>query len=267
VNRPHLEGWYRGAIGAARLVTTALDFTTRVEGFEHLPRTGPVILAANHVAYPDFLPIGVAARERGRFVRFLCRHDVWNKWWCAYPMTRMRHVPVDPAAPAGAYLAARRLLREGHAVGAFPEAGISYSFTVRSLMPGVVALARETGVPVVPVVQWGIQRTYTRGRPVDGREPRPDWARGRLNDLRFGPALTVAKDVDITTSTRRLGATLTAMLEEVQQLPEHRPRPGEHAPWYPAHLGGHAPDRAEALDLDEVPRSAVSPTWGPSVLV
>ena len=56
------------------------------------------------------------------------------------------------------------------------------------------------------------------------------------------------------------------MLEEIQQLPEHRPAPGEYAPWYPAHLGGNAPDRAEARGLDTVPRSAVAPTWGPPVL-
>jgi hypothetical protein len=41
------------------------------------------------------------------------------------------------------------------------------------------------------------------------------------------------------------------------------PAPGEQAPWYPAHLGGHAPDRVEALALDDVPRSAVPPSWGP----
>ena len=44
------------------------------------------------------------------------------------------------------------------------------------------------------------------------------------------------------------------------------PAPGEDAPWYPAHLGGHAPDRAEALGLDDVPRSAVPPTWGPPTI-
>ena len=45
VSRPALEGWYRTAIGTARVATAALDLTTRVEGLENLPRTGPVILA------------------------------------------------------------------------------------------------------------------------------------------------------------------------------------------------------------------------------
>ena len=56
---------------------------------------------------------------------------------------------------------------------------------------------------------------------------------------------------------------LTGLLEELQARPHLRPAPGEHAPWYPAHLGGHAPDRREALALDDVPRAAITPTWGP----
>ena len=92
------------------------------------PPTGPVVVAATHVAYPDFMTLAAAGRERGRFVRFLTRHDVWNVPVARRAMTGMRHVPVDREAPAAAYLHARRLLREGEAVGLFPEAGISHSY-------------------------------------------------------------------------------------------------------------------------------------------
>lgn len=257
------ERWYRCALGLGRLALRALDVTLDVSGLETVPTDGPVVLAATHVSYPDFLPIGVAAHRRGRYVRFMTRHDVWDRRWRAAPMSSMQHVPVDRQAPAAAYLHARRLLREGHAVGTFPEAGISYSFTVRSLMRGTAALAQETGAVVVPVALWGIQRIYTVGRPVDGVEPPPDWTRGRRVDLAFGEPTTVGPGEDLTEWTTKLGLTLTQMLEGLQQLPHHQPRPGEHAPWHPAHLGGHAPDRDEARTLDSVPRSAVPPVWGP----
>ena len=175
----------------------------------------------------------------------------------------MQHVPVDRRAPAGAYLKARALLRAGEAVCAFPEAGISYSYTVRSLMRGVAALARDTGAPVVPVALWGGQRIFSVGRPVDGVEPPPDWTRGRRVDIAFGKSLQVEPGADLTEATARIGTVLTEMLEGLQQLPYHRPRPGEYAPWYPAHLGGHAPDRVEAESLEDLPSSAVWPTWGP----
>jgi len=255
------EGWYRSTIALGRAVLGLLGTTVRVDGEEHLPRSGPVVLASVHVSFLDFLLIEKAALERGRLVRFLCRHDVWSVPPLARAMDGMRHVPVDRAAPAAAYLAARRLLREGEAVCVFPEAGISHSLTVRPLMRGAAALAAETGVPLVPVVVWGGQRVLPLGR--DGRRPRPDLRRGSLVDVRFGEPLAVAADAHPATVTGRLGHVLTGMLETVQRLPGHRPVQDEWAPWYPAHLGGHAPDRRAALLLDDVPRSALASSWGP----
>ena len=257
------DGWYRATVGIGGLVLRALDLRTHMEGLEHLPAEGPAILAASHVAYPDFMTLAAAGRERGRCVRFLTRHDVWNVPGVRRAMTGMRHVPVDREAPAAAYLRARQLLREGEVVGIFPEAGISFSYTVRALMPGVAALARETGAPVVPASQWGIQRVWSVGREAAGRKPRPSLRRGRPNDLVLGAPLHVAPDADVAATTARLGEALTGLLEGLQARPHLRPEPGEHAPWYPAHLGGHAPDRDEAQALDVVPRSAITPTWGP----
>lgn len=258
------ETWYRLANGLGRLVLKSLAIDVRGFGTEHLPTVGPALLAANHVSYPDFLFIEKAAITRGRYVRFMCRHDIWHQRLLAGPMDRMRHVPVDRQAPAAAYLKARRLLGEGEVVGAFPEAGISYSYTVRSLMRGTAALARETRVPIIPVALWGGQRIFSVGWPDErGKEPRADLTRGRRVDVSFGEPMLIGPTDDLNEATRALGARLTGLLEGIQGLPHHRPRPGEWAPWYPAHLGGAAPSRHEARPLDVVPRSSVRPAWGP----
>jgi 1-acyl-sn-glycerol-3-phosphate acyltransferase len=255
---------YRLADVLGRTAMRVLDIDTRWTGEEHLPTSGPVLMAATHVSYPDFLFLGKAALARQRHVRFMCRHDVWHVPVVRAAMDRMKHVPVDREAPAAAYLRARRLLREGEAVCAFPEAGISYSYTVRSLMRGVAGLARETGAPVVPVALWGSQRIWSVGRPDErGRGPRPDLTRGRRVDVVLGEPVTVAPGDDLTEWTRDLGRRMTSLLEGLQGLPHHQPSPGAPAPWHPAHLGGTAPTRREAHELDSVPRSAVPPTWGP----
>lgn len=250
---------YRGVNALGRVALRALGASVHAHGLENLPTSGPVVLAANHVGYLDFVMIEKAAVERGRYVRFLTRYDVWKPGPVAWAMDRMGHVPVDRRVPVDAYLRARRLLRAGEAVGIFPEAGISYSFTVRGLMRGAVALARETGTPLVPVAIWGSQRIYSVGVP----EPAPDLTRGRRVDVVFGRPQLIGPGVDLVAETERLGHTLTAMLEQLQVRPEHRPRPGEIAPWYPAHLGGHAPTRAEAIEHDVLPTGALEPTWGP----
>jgi 1-acyl-sn-glycerol-3-phosphate acyltransferase len=257
-----MEPWYRATGVATRTLVRALDVRLHYAGLEHVPRTGPVVLASTHVSYPDFLWIGMAARQRGRWVRFLTRNDVWDTP-AAWAMDGMGHVPVDREAPAAAYLTARRLLREGEAVGIFPEAGISVAYAVRSLMRGPAALALGTGAPLVPMALWGTQRLWSVDPRTPGSIPRPRPRRHQRVDVVFGEALTLRPGDDLAEATTRLGHALTDLLEGLQIHPEHQPAPGERAPWHPAHLGGHAPDRAEALGLDSVPRSAVPPTWGP----
>jgi 1-acyl-sn-glycerol-3-phosphate acyltransferase len=251
---------YRSVIGAGRALLRALDLTVRSAGAEHVPVDGPVVLAANHVSFPDFVFVQQPLMRR-RLVRFMCRADMWDTPAGA-ALTRMRHVPVDRQAPAAAYLMARRLLGEGEAVCVFPEAGISAAYVVRAVMPGAVALALETGAPLVPVSVWGGQRLWPQKRALDAPFPRPQISRGRLVDVRFHAPLELTGDVGADTA--RLGATLQAGLEELQRLPEHRPRPGEWAPWYPEHLGGAGIGREASFTLDAMPRSAVRPTWGPA---
>ncbi|MBV9832014.1 MAG: 1-acyl-sn-glycerol-3-phosphate acyltransferase [Marmoricola sp.] len=256
-----MEPVYRCVNGVGRGLLRAIDVDVRWTGAEAVPTSGPVVLAATHVSFPDFVLVERAAVTRGRLVRFMARADVWDVPVVSWFMDRMGHVPVDRQAPAHAYLRARRLLRDGEAVCGFPEAGISFSYTVRPLMRGLVALAREVGVPLVPVGVWGTQRIFSVGDPA----PPVDWTRGRRVDLAFGTPMYVAPGDDLTERTHELGHELTGLLEGLQRLPHHRPRPGEVATWYPAHLGGHAPTRREAVLLDRVPVNAVLPSWGPDV--
>ena len=256
-----MNGVYRFVNGIGRLALRGLGLDIRWTGLEHLPPTGPVVLGATHVSYPDFVLIERAAVTRGRYVRFMTRHDVWDVPMVPWFMDRMRHIPVDRQAPAYTYLRARRELDLGQAVCGFPEAGISYSYTVRPLMRGVASLARETGAPLVPVAIWGAQRVFSVGDP----EPPIDWTRGRRVDLAFGAPVYVGPGDDVTEATHELGHRLTDLLEGLQQLPHHRPRPGEVATWYPAHLGGSAPTRQRSRVLDVVPFNAVTPSWGPDL--
>lgn len=234
-----------------RTLLRALRVDVRIQGLERLPTDGPVVVASTHNSFLDFVMLEYAAAQRGRFVRFLTRHDVWNKPAVAWAMDHMGHVPVDRAAPAAAYLHARRLLRDGEAVGLFPEAGISHSFQVRPLMPGAVALALETGAPLVPVAMWGAQRITTAGDPTT----RPDLTRGRTVDLSIGPPLALTGDV--VAGTRTLGHALQDLLDPLQALRHHQPGAGVTALWHPAHLGGHAPTPERAAELGQLPRTAV----------
>ena len=157
-------------------------------------------MAATHVSYPDFVFIEKAAIGRGRYVRFMTRHDIWHQRVLAGPMSRMKHIPVDREAPAAAYLMARRLLREGEAVCGFPEAGISYSYTVRSLMRGhgqPGAGDRGAGDPRGAVGQPADLQRRPAKRRRQGATTRPhpgvgSWTSASVSRWRSRPARTSA---------------------------------------------------------------------------
>lgn len=253
-----MELAYRTTIALGRTAMRALDLRVRLDDTHHVPRSGPAILVANHVSFLDFLLVGLAARPADRFPRFLARHEVWRNRVAGPFMTAMRHVPVDRSAPAAAYVRARSLLQDGEVVAVFPEAGISTSYTVRALMPGAVALAAETGAPLVPIALWGGQRIATAHRRLELR-------RGRPVSIRVGAPYALDPGTDPRAATRDLGSLLQAMLDELQCRPEHRPAPGVAAPWHPAHLGGTAPTPDEAREIERTRHPhAEPPTWSPS---
>lgn len=243
-----MELVYPLASVAGRAMFTALGLRIDVDGTEHVPPSGPVVLASNHVSFLDFTLVGLAAAPRK--VRFLTRQDAFDHWAAGPFLRAMRHVPVDRSAPAAAYLASRRLLDNGEAVGVFPEAGISQAYDVRELMPGAVALAAATGAPLVPMVIWGPQRVASARRPLDLH-------RGRPVSISVGAPIIYDRSTEVVAATVDLGVRLQAMLDRLQALPRHRPAPGEPAPWHPAHLGGSAPTRAEAAPRESSPRSAI----------
>lgn len=257
------EPWHDGVLRAGDLALRAWGVRVRTSGLEHLPADGPVILAANHVSYPDFVLLQKAVLPAGRRVRFLCRADMFDVPAVGGLLRRMRHVPVDRAAPAAAYLQARRELLAGETVGLFPEAGVSMSYTVRPLMRGAAALAIETGAALVPVSTWGGQRLWRAHPGPDGRRPRPDPHRGRVVDVAIGEPLRPRPGEDPTALTVRLGGRLAAGLDSLWALPEHRTPPGPPVPWLPAHLGGSAPTAAASLGRENVPSAAVPVAWGP----
>ncbi|MEZ5093431.1 lysophospholipid acyltransferase family protein [Nocardioides sp.] len=233
-----MELTYRTATAGLRALFAALLMRITIVGEHHLPRSGAVVLAANHIGYLDFAFVGLLGRRRRRFVRFLGKSDVFEGPVLGWLMRRMKHVPVDREAAAGALYEAEERLRGGEAVGVFAEGTISRSFEVKPLARGAAAMAQATGAPLIPVVHFGGHRVLT----VDGRRY-----------LRFRTPVTIRVGPPVPTHghpfevTDRLREAMSAMLAEV--LADYPLERG--AWWVPAAHGGSAPAPEEAARLDE----------------
>ena len=225
--------------GAFRLLAVRIS----VRGAEHLPATGPAVVASNHTGFLDFTFIGYAARERGRLVRFMSKLSVFENRLSGWLMRAMRHIPVDRWSGAMAFRQARRLLDEGEIVGVFPEATISRSWLVKGLKPGAAGLAISRSVPLVPAVVWGSHRIMT----VDGHR---SLRRGKAVTILLGEPLHAAVGESIAGLTERLRTAMSELLNEAILSYPDSPRSDADRWWLPHDRGGSAPPPDVAADLD-----------------
>jgi len=232
---------YPAIIVAAKTAFRLLGQKIEITGAEHVPRSGGVLLAVNHVGYVDFIYGGLAANPSGRRVRFMAKRELFDHRYTGPLMRSMHHIEVDRGAGTASYDTALDYLRSGEAVGIFPEATISRAMGLKEFKTGAVRIAAAAGVPLVPVVLWGTQRMLTKDHP-------RDFSRGRTILIRVGAPLHPAGE-DPVAETAELKDVMSRLLDDaITAYPADEQPPG--AWWVPASHGGGAPTPEEASRLD-----------------
>ncbi len=232
---------YPPIIVTAKTAFRALGQHFLMSGTEHVPREGGVLLAYNHIGYVDFIYGGLAANPSGRLVRFMSKRELFDHRWLGPLMRSLHHIEVDRGEGIASFHTAVEYLRQGEAVGIFPEATISRSMELKEFKSGAVRIAAEAGVPIVPVILWGTQRMMTKDHP-------RDFSRGKTIAIKVGEPM-YPTGTDPVGETAELRARMTEMLAAVvAEYPADEQPPGSW--WVPASMGGTAPTPDEALQLD-----------------
>ena len=136
-------------------------FRVRVIGAANVPRAGGLVVAANHVSNLDPPLLGVALP---RPVSYMAKKELFALPLLGALLPHLQAFPVDRQAGGTAALrASLRLLKEGRAVGIFPEGGRNVSGTNEE-KAGAAFLAAAAGVPVVPAAIVGTRRLRPFGR-------------------------------------------------------------------------------------------------------
>ena len=186
----------------------------RVEGIEHVPKTGPVIIASNHLSFVDSMVIPLAA---GRKVGFLGKAEYmegsgvvgWLKrvWFGEFggmiPVDRS-----DPRAAARSLELAEEHLAGGGAFGIYPEGTRSRDGMLHKGRTGVGRLAAATDAVLVPCALTGTDRV----QPVDARGIRP-----RRVTVCFAPAVDVAALQEQHVKARLFRAITDEVMEAIAQ--------------------------------------------------
>ena len=209
----------RVAAGLARLGLSLLA-RVRVEGLADLPRSGPLIVVANHLSNADPpLVVGWLTPALGRQLHILAKEALFVGPVGAF----LRSQGVTPVRAGGsdvdAFRTARDVLRRGEVLCIFPEGTRSRTGELQAPRPGVALLAANSGAPILPVGISGTDRFLGRGK--------------RLPRLRAPIALRVGRPFTVAAAEGRqrraqIEAASDLIMRRIGELvePRHRGRYG-----------------------------------------
>jgi 1-acyl-sn-glycerol-3-phosphate acyltransferase len=153
------------------LLTPVFRLLWRVEvhGAEHVPASGPVVLAPNHVSFLDSFFVPLVVRRR---VTFVAKAEYFDSWKTAWFFRAVGQIPMrreGGSASERALAAARQVLESGGVLGIYPEGTRSPDGRLYRGHTGVARLALGCRVPVVPVGLVGTSEV----QPPGAKLPRP----------------------------------------------------------------------------------------------
>lgn len=228
--RPYSPTWRLVSVVVLRPLVQALIRNKR-GGRENIPRTGGVLVAANHLSYLDWASDGTFLHACGRYPVFLIKASAFEVKGIGGFLRKAGQVPVrrgsrDAALALGE---AEKRLAEGAAVIIYPEGTATrdpdrWPMTART---GVARLALATGVPVIPLAHWGTQDVLAYGEKKPRLFPRKTVSvlAGRPVDLSQWAGQHSAEALRAATD-----AIMTQVAELVGQLRGENPPPVPYDP-------------------------------------
>lgn len=148
-------------------------FRPWMTGHEHIPKTGPVILASNHLSVVDsvFLPLVIDRR-----VTFLAKSDYYTtrglKGWAIKTFLKATGMlPIDRSGGKASEASLRTglgVLARGEVLGIYPEGTRSPDGRLYRGRTGVARMILEGRVPVVPVAMVDTEKVM----PIGSRMPK-----------------------------------------------------------------------------------------------
>ncbi|WP_210586624.1 1-acyl-sn-glycerol-3-phosphate acyltransferase [Streptomyces sp. GESEQ-35] len=191
-----------------------LMFRPRVEGAEHIPGDGPVILAGNHLTFIDSIVLPLVCNRQVLFIgkdEYVTGKGLKGRLM-AWFFTGVGMIPVDRDGASGgvaALMTGRRILEEGRVFGIYPEGTRSPDGRLYRGRTGIARLTLMTGAPVVPFATIGTDKLQPGGAGI----PRP----GRVT-VRFGEAMEFSRYEGMDRDRYVLRAVTDSVMAEVMRL-------------------------------------------------
>jgi cytidylate kinase len=179
-------------------------YRMKVKGVEHIPLTGPVVVACNHRAMTDPFFVGINV---SRQIHYMAKSELWKFSILRWAMEAFGTFPVNRGeADRAAIKTAIDILDAGAVLGLFPEGHVNKTEGLGPLRSGISMFSLREGVVTVPAILRGTDRVIRNGIP---HFPRVELVFGPPLDMP-GPELSRSERGRLV--TERVAETLNAML-------------------------------------------------------
>ncbi len=132
-----------------------------LSGLEHLPSSGGVIVASNHLSLLDVPLLGYAIPRESRFP---AKPELFANPLLARFLLSLGGFPIARGEGDRKALSfSEEVLRQGGVLGLFPEGTRSRNGELRPFHRGVALLAMGAGVPIVPAAIKGTDKSLPPG--------------------------------------------------------------------------------------------------------
>ncbi|WP_156163740.1 lysophospholipid acyltransferase family protein [Demequina maris] len=216
---------------AARPLQALMTSVTKKDwhGAAHLPADQGFIAVSNHVSYADPITLAHFLYNNGHPPRILAKESLFRAPFIGWLLRGFDQIPVHrgTSRAAEAVDAAVDVLERGDMIAMFPEGTLTRDPDLWPMVgrTGVARMALSTGVPVIPVAQWGAHRLLPRYGKMVHPIPR------KTITVVAGPAIDLddlrGGDLDTATlraATDRIMATLTTMVADIRgETPPEKP--------------------------------------------
>lgn len=149
-----------GLVKPLLIVLTKRDWT----GMDHIPASGGVIFAVNHMSEFDPFVVAHYINDAGRWPQFLGKSSIFKIPVVGWLLRAVKQIPVDRGTvdASKALDSAVEAIERGEVVIIYPEGTTPKK---GDLWPqrgktGIARLYLRTGAPVIPIATWGAQQIF-----------------------------------------------------------------------------------------------------------
>jgi acyl-[acyl-carrier-protein]-phospholipid O-acyltransferase/long-chain-fatty-acid--[acyl-carrier-protein] ligase len=134
-------------------IVFASKYRINVQGFDHMPSQGPVLLLGNHISWLDWAMIQIASP---RPVLFVMDKSIYQKWYLTWFLDLFGVIPISGSNSKGSLAIINQRLKQGEVVCLFPEGSISRNGQLAEFKQGFERCVEEVDGIILPFYLRGL---------------------------------------------------------------------------------------------------------------